>query len=99
MRRSYRKRRNFVVDSFNKMGLECHLPGGAFYVFPSIRNTGLSSEKFAEDLLIQEKVAVVPGDIFGAGGEGHIRCSYASSMEQLSEAMKRMRRFMENYSC
>lgn len=96
MKTSYRKRRDYVVDYLNEMGLECHLPGGAFYVFPSIRNTGLSSEQFAENLLIQEKVAVVPGNVFGEGGEGHIRCSYASSMEALREAMKRMKQFVQN---
>ncbi|NQD68818.1 aminotransferase class I/II-fold pyridoxal phosphate-dependent enzyme, partial [Bacillus haikouensis] len=74
------------------------LPGGAFYAFPSVAETGLSSEEFAEKLLLEEKVAVVPGNVFGKGGEGHIRCSYASSMEQLQEAVKRMKRFVENYS-
>lgn len=96
MRRSYQDRRNFVVDYLNKIGLECHLPGGAFYVFPSIQKTGLSSSQFAEKLLLQEKVAVVPGNVFGEGGEGHIRCSYASSMDTLREAMKRMERFVHS---
>jgi aminotransferase len=96
MRNSYRNRRNFVVKSLNEMGLDCHLPGGAFYVFPSIRSTGLSSEQFAEKLLLQEKVAVVPGSVFGEGGEGHVRCSYASSMDALREAMRRMENFVKN---
>lgn len=96
MRRSYRRRRNYVVQTLNQMGLDCHTPGGAFYVFPSIRSTGLSSEEFAEELLIQEKVAVVPGNVFGESGEGYVRCSYATSMEQLQEALKRMQRFVES---
>ncbi len=98
MKRSYRHRRHYFVDSLNEIGLECHTPGGAFYAFPSIRKTGLSSEEFAERLLLEEKVAVVPGNVFGKGGEGFIRCSYASSMEQLQEAVKRLKRFVENHS-
>lgn len=94
MRRSYRRRRNFVVQSLNNIGLDCHIPGGAFYVFPSIKKTGLTSEQFAEQLLLAEKVAVVPGSAFGESGEGYIRCSYATSMEQLQEALKRIERFM-----
>lgn len=97
MRRSYRRRRNYIVKSFNEIGLDCHNPGGAFYAFPSIRKTGLTSQEFAEQLLVEEKVAVVPGDVFGESGEGHIRCSYASSMEQLQEALRRMERFMAKY--
>lgn len=96
MRESYKQRRNFMTTSFNEMGLDCHMPGGAFYVFPSIRSTGLSSAEFAERLLLAEKVAVVPGSVFGESGEGFIRCSYATSLEQLMEAMKRMGRFVEN---
>ncbi|MGN4445611.1 aminotransferase [Bacillus cereus group sp. MYBK79-1] len=96
MRDSYKKRRNFMTTSFNEMGLTCHVPGGAFYVFPSISSTGLSSAEFAEQLLLEEKVAVVPGSVFGESGEGFIRCSYATSLEQLMEAMKRMERFIEN---
>ncbi|MCA1064911.1 aminotransferase [Rossellomorea sp. AcN35-11] len=98
MKRSYRHRRHYFVDSLNEMGLTCHTPGGAFYAFPSIEKTGMSSEEFAEKLLMEEKVAVVPGNVFGKGGEGHIRCSYASSMEQLQEAVKRIKRFVENHS-
>ncbi|TXR90777.1 aminotransferase [Bacillus sp. SH7-1] len=96
MRDSYKKRRNFMTTSFNEMGLTCHVPGGAFYVFPSISSTGLSSAEFAEQLLLEEKVAVVPGSVFGESGEGFIRCSYATLLEQLMEAMKRMERFVEN---
>lgn len=95
MRQSYWRRRNFIVESLNQIGLSCHMPGGAFYVFPSIQETGLSSEEFAEKLLHEERVAVVPGNAFGASGEGYIRCSYATSIEQLEEAVKRMERFMK----
>jgi aminotransferase len=96
MQKSYRQRRNYFVQSLNEIGLPCHIPGGAFYAFPSIQSTGLSSEEFAEKLLIQEKVAVVPGNVFGISGEGYIRCSYASSMEQLQEAIKRISKFMDS---
>lgn len=95
MKKSYRQRRNYIVHSFNEIGLPCHMPGGAFYAFPSVKNSGLTSEEFAEQLLLEEKVAVVPGSVFGSSGEGYIRCSYASSMDSLQEAIKRMGRFME----
>lgn len=95
MVKSYRQRRNYLVHTFREIGLDCHMPGGAFYVFPSIKRTGLSSEEFAEQLLHEEKVAVVPGNVFGEGGEGHIRCSYATSLEELQEAMKRIARFVK----
>ncbi|MEM5017181.1 aminotransferase [Metabacillus indicus] len=95
MKKSYRRRRNFFVETLNEIGLSCHLPGGAFYAFPSIKETGLSSEEFAEKLLIEQKVAVVPGNVFGESGEGFVRCSYASSLEQLQEALRRMALFME----
>ncbi|MFL0365102.1 aminotransferase [Bacillus sp. PK3_68] len=94
MKKDYRRRRNYIVQSFNEMGLDCHTPGGAFYVFPSIQSTGLTSEEFAEELLKKEKVAVVPGSVFGNSGEGFIRCSYASSMEQLQEAVRRINHFI-----
>lgn len=97
MKRSYRRRRNYFVSSLNELGLPCHVPGGAFYAFPSVKQTGLSSQEFAEKLLLEEKVAVVPGNVFGESGEGYIRCSYATSMEQLQEAIKRMERFVKNY--
>lgn len=96
MQQSYLQRRNYFVKSLNEIGLDCHMPGGAFYAFPSIKRTGLTSEEFAQKLLLEEKVAVVPGDVFGASGAGHVRCSYATSMEQLKEAIKRMKRFVEN---
>jgi aminotransferase len=95
MKKSYRQRRNFFVNSLTEIGLPCYTPGGAFYAFPSIENTGMTSEEFAENLLLEEKVAVVPGNVFGESGEGFVRCSYASSIEQLQEAIKRMARFME----
>jgi aminotransferase len=95
MKKSYRHRRNYFVQSLNEIGLPCHIPGGAFYAFPSIQQSGLTSEEFAEQLLLEEKVAVVPGSVFGASGEGYIRCSYASSLESLQEAIKRMNRFMK----
>lgn len=91
---SYRQRRNYVVDGFRQIGLTCHEPDGAFYAFPSVTATGLSSAEFAEKLLMEEKVAVVPGDVFGESGQGHIRCSYATSMEQLKKALDRMERLM-----
>lgn len=94
MKRSYRQRRNFIVKSFNRMGLSCRMPGGAFYAFPSIQSTGMSSDEFAEKLLHEERVAVVPGHVFGEGGEGYVRCSYATSLESLQEAVKRIERFV-----
>lgn len=96
MRKSYKRRRNYFVKSLNEIGLSCHNPGGAFYAFPSIKETGMSSEEFAEKLLLQEKVAVVPGNVFGKSGEGYIRCSYSSSMEHLQEAVKRIERFLQS---
>lgn len=95
MKKSYKRRRNYFVQSLNELGLTCHVPGGAFYAFPSIESTGLSSEEFAEKLLLEEKVAVVPGNIFGESGEGHVRCSYATSMELLQEAIKRIGHFLK----
>ncbi|WP_280770088.1 aminotransferase [Salipaludibacillus daqingensis] len=93
---NYRQRRNFFVKSLREIGLTCHTPGGAFYAFPSIKSTGLTSEEFAEKLLIDQRVAVVPGHVFGEGGEGHIRCSYAASMKQLEEAIERIDAFLKS---
>ena len=90
----YRRRRNVIHASLNDMGLPCHLPGGAFYVFPSIESTGLSSKDFSLRLLEEQNVACVPGTAFGACGEGFIRCSYATAMDQIKEAMKRMAVFV-----
>jgi aminotransferase len=93
---SYDERRKVIVSGFREIGLDCFEPGGAFYAFPSIRRTGLDSETFAERLLAAEKVAVVPGTAFGASGEGHIRCCYAVSMENIQEALARMGRFVKS---
>lgn len=90
----YDMRRRLCVKSFNDMGLSCFSPEGAFYVFPSIRSTGLSSAEFCTKLLREEKVAVVPGDAFGAGGEGFVRVSYAYSLKHLGDAFKRIERFL-----
>ncbi len=95
MKESYRQRRSLVIHALEEMGLSCHVPGGAFYVFPSIEGTGLSSEEFAEQLLMKEQVAVVPGNVFGESGEGHVRCSYATSVQKLEEAMRRIDRFLQ----
>ncbi|MQR94486.1 aminotransferase [Fictibacillus phosphorivorans] len=95
MKESYRQRRSLVIHALEEMGLSCHVPGGAFYVFPSIEKTGLSSEEFAEQLLMKEQVAVVPGSVFGESGEGHVRCSYATSVQKLEEAMCRIDRFLQ----
>jgi len=78
------------------MGLKCHEPMGAFYVFPSIESTGLTSQQFCEALLREQKVAAVPGDAFGSLGEGHIRMSYATGMENIVEAMRRTALFMQS---
>jgi len=91
----YNQRRRYIVDRLNKIGLPCHMPQGAFYAFPSIAHTGLTSEEFAEQLLKEEHVAVVPGSAFGAGGEGHIRCSCANSLEKIEIAMTRIERFLK----
>ncbi|MDP2912733.1 MAG: aminotransferase class I/II-fold pyridoxal phosphate-dependent enzyme [Candidatus Omnitrophota bacterium] len=96
MKREYRRRRQFVVSRLNEIGLSCHMPEGAFYAFPSIRSTGMSSMEFAGKLLASQKVAVVPGTAFGASGEGHVRISYASSFENLKEALSRMERFLKD---
>ena len=96
MRGEYDRRRRFLVKSFNDMGLTCFEPRGAFYVFPSVENTGLTGEEFVEALLQEEQVAVVPGSAFGSCGTYHVRCSYATGMSELSEAVKRMERFVKN---
>jgi aminotransferase len=93
---SYNQRRRLVVKGFREIGLECHEPQGAFYAFPSIQSTGLSSEAFAQKLLQDGKVAAVPGHVFGLGGEGFIRCSYATSVEKLQEAIERMGKVVQS---
>ena len=90
----YDRRRRFFVSGLNAIGLDCYEPQGAFYAFPSIRKSGLNSEEFAERLLMEERVAVVPGSAFGTSGEGHVRCSYATSLPHLEEALLRMGRFV-----
>ena len=94
MAQEYNMRRRLVVDSFNRMGLECFEPQGAFYAFPSIRSTGMRSLEFCEKLLHSKRVAVIPGDAFGDSGEGHIRVSYSYSVSHLAEALKRIRAFL-----
>ena len=97
MREEYNYRRRVIVDGFRNMGLSCFEPYGAFYVFPCIKRTGMTSEEFCNKLLEEEKVAVVPGNAFGESGEGFIRCSYAYSIENIEEALKRIARFVEKY--
>ena len=96
MRSEYDMRRRLVVDGFNRIGLSCFEPEGAFYVFPSIRSTGMTSNEFCMKLLEKERVAVVPGDALGASGEGHVRVSYSYSIKHLLEALKRIERFVKN---
>ena len=96
MRDEYNMRRRLVVRGFNSMGLTCFEPRGAFYAFPCIKSTGMSSQEFCTKLLEQKHVALVPGDAFGASGEGYCRVSYAYSVEHLTEAMKRIRAFLQD---
>ncbi|MDM5278930.1 aminotransferase class I/II-fold pyridoxal phosphate-dependent enzyme [Paenibacillus silvae] len=91
---SYNQRRRLIVQGFRDIGLDCHEPQGAFYAFPSIQKTGLSSDLFAERLLTENKVAAVPGNVFGPQGEGFLRCSYATSVSQLNEALERIGNFV-----
>jgi aminotransferase len=93
----YNRRRLVIVKGLCNIGLSCFDPKGAFYAFPSIKCTGMSSEQFAEKLLAEEKVAVVPGSAFGACGEGYVRCCYATALEDIQEALKRMNRFVKKY--
>lgn len=94
MAEEYNRRRLVIVNGLNEIGLSCFEPHGAFYAFPSIKSTGLSSEEFAEKLLLEEKVACVPGTAFGQGGEGYVRCCYATSMANIEEALARMKVFV-----
>ena len=93
----YNHRRLVMVKGLRDIGLSCFEPRGAFYAFPSIKSTGMNSEEFAEKLLVEEKVAVVPGSAFGAGGEGYVRCCYATSLDEIEEALVRMGRFVSKY--
>jgi aminotransferase len=94
MRAEYVARRNFIVHAFNAMGLSCHRPRGSFYAFPCIQSTGLTSREFALQLLREEKVACVPGNAFGPGGEGYLRCCFATAFDQIEIAVERMARFV-----
>ncbi|MBU1726735.1 MAG: aminotransferase class I/II-fold pyridoxal phosphate-dependent enzyme, partial [Candidatus Omnitrophica bacterium] len=95
MKREYKRRREFVIDGLNGLGLSCHKPQGAFYAFPSVKSTGMNGMEFAQGLLKKQKVAVVPGTAFGPGLEDYIRISYASSMDNLKEALIRMGEFLK----
>ncbi len=97
MRNEYNDRRKIIVDAFNEMGFQCFSPDGAFYIFPSIKRTGLSSEEFCERLLHEQKVAVVPGTAFGECGEGFVRVSYAYSIKQISKAVERIQKFASQF--
>lgn len=97
MRREYNRRRKAMLDGFRKAGLKCFEPFGAFYMFPCIESTKMSSSEFCETLLMQEKVAVVPGTAFGDSGEGYVRVCYSNSMENIVEALKRINRFVEKH--
>lgn len=94
MIRDYDRRRHLIISGLNRIGLECYEPKGAFYAFPSVKNTGLTSEEFAERLLHEQKVVTIPGDVFGPAGEGFLRCSYATSKDQIMEALDRMEKFV-----
>ncbi len=95
MRGQYDMRRRLIVDGLNKMGLRCFEPQGAFYVFPSVKSTGLTSQEFCERLIYDKHVAVVPGDAFGASGEGFVRISYSYSIKHITEALERMEAFLQ----
>lgn len=97
MRESYDKRRRLMVESFRSMGLDCFEPYGAFYVFPSVECVGMDSETFCRKLLEEKKIACVPGSAFGKGGEGHIRCCYATALDKLNTALDRMADFVNQY--
>jgi aminotransferase len=93
----YDRRRRVMVKGLRDIGLSCFEPQGAFYAFPSIKITGMTSEEFAERLLMEEHVAVVPGSAFGANGEGYVRCCYATSLKEIEEALRRMERFVHRH--
>ena len=90
----YAVRRRYIIDAFNALGLSCNEPEGAFYVFPSIQSTGLTSEQFCDGLLASKKIVTVPGSAFGAAGEGHIRCCYATSMQDIETAMQKIAEYI-----
>ncbi|MDE7122045.1 MAG: aminotransferase class I/II-fold pyridoxal phosphate-dependent enzyme, partial [Oscillospiraceae bacterium] len=97
MIKEYNIRRRYLVEAFNRIGMTCFSPEGAFYVFPSIQCTGMTSEEFCEKLLEEEKVAVVPGNAFGASGEGFVRVSYAYSLKHLMQAVSKITDFLERH--
>ncbi len=97
MRQEYDRRRRLIVAGFNTLGLDCFEPRGAFYAFPSVRRSGMSSDDFANRLLAEERVAVVPGDAFGASGSGFVRASYATAYEKIEEALNRIESFMRRH--
>ena len=96
MKEEYNRRRHVMVDGFQRIGLSCFEPVGAFYVFPSIGITGMTSDDFCEKLLMEEKVLMIPGNAFGACGEGFVRATYATSIENIQEALNRISRFISN---
>jgi aminotransferase len=93
----YNRRRKLIVGGLNQLGLPTFEPRGAFYAFPNIQVSGMDDETFSQKLLKEERVAVVPGSAFGSGGDGFIRCSYATSYEEIEEALKRIHNFMQRY--
>jgi aminotransferase len=93
----YDRRRRLIVDGLNSMGLTCFEPRGAFYTFPSVAITGMNDEEFSERLILEEKVACVPGSAFGACGAGHVRCCYATAYEKIEQALERMARFAQRH--
>jgi aminotransferase len=95
---SYAQRRRVMVDGLQRIGLACGNPRGAFYAFPSIASTCMTSEAFAEQLLFEEKVAVVPGNAFGAAGEGFVRCAYCTAQDKIEEALVRIERFVQRHA-
>ncbi|HRR37089.1 MAG TPA: aminotransferase class I/II-fold pyridoxal phosphate-dependent enzyme, partial [Clostridia bacterium] len=94
MRKQYDARRRYIYNGLIEIGIDCFLPEGAFYVFPNIKKTGLTSERFCDRLLMEHKVLAVPGTAFSSAGEGYFRATYASSLENIKEALKRMERFV-----
>jgi len=97
MRARYDRRRRLIVGGLNSIGLTCFEPQGAFYAFPNITATGMSDNEFSERLLMEEKVACVPGSAFGACGANHVRCSYATAYAQIEQALERMARFARRH--
>jgi aminotransferase len=97
MREEYDRRRRLIVDGLNQLGLATFEPHGAFYAFPSIAVAGMDDDTFSQRLLEEQRVAVVPGSAFGAGGDGFVRCSYATAYEKIEEALERLEKFMRRY--